>query len=128
MKFDALTWFQNGSKRDALGLVEIFVDETCDGSFQRRREAHGVALLGYDRHDAADRRQEAHVQHTIGFVKHYDLDRAQVHQTATKIIFKTSRSGDDHLRTSAEIGQLFLLGESADNLRGGSQLAAANHV
>src|SRR6185369_10014228 len=62
------------------------------------------------------------------FIEYDDFDRVEIYETATKVIFEASGSGNDHLRSSAKVGQLFLFGESADHLRGRGQFTATDHV
>ena len=99
-----------------------------DGSFERRRKAQRLALLGKHRCDSANRREESHVEHAVGLIEDEDLQSAKIEEVAAEVIFQASRSGDHEPRSRANRGKLFGLGQSAHDQRRGGKLLPAQRV
>ena len=93
---------------DPDGLVRVGAGELADGSVERCREEHRLAVVGHLPQDLVDLWLEAHVEHPVGLVEHEDRDRIERDEPAIHQVLQAAWRGHEH------VGLLGLRGLSRD--------------
>ena len=74
----------------------------------RRREQHGLAVVGRALEDRLDVVGEAHVEHLVGLVEDDGADRVECERTAADVVERPSGRGDHDVDAAVERLQLAL--------------------
>ena len=100
----------------------------CHRSFERSREAHGLATLGQHGNDPANRGKKSHIQHAIGLVENQHLKRLKMNQPAFEEVFQAAGRGDHQAGSLAQGSQLLSLGQSPHDQGCGGKFCSSQCV
>ena len=89
-------------------IVLVALGDRVDAMRQRRREEHGLAVVGRALEDRLDVVGEAHVEHLVGLVENHGADAVELERTAPDVVDRPAGRGDDDVDATVEHLQLAL--------------------
>ena len=94
--------------RDPGRIALVALRDRRDPCRHRRREQHGLAVVGRALENRLDVVGEAHVEHLVGLVEDDGTDRVESQRTPADVVEGTSRGGDDDVDAAVECLELAL--------------------
>ena len=78
-------------------IVLVVAGQLGDVAVQRRREQHGLAVVGRLVEQASDGGHEAHVGHPVGLVEDDPVDVAEIHGALVDEVLEATWTGDENV-------------------------------
>ena len=100
---------------DAKRLAKVLLNEAFGRLLDGSREEKRLPVRRHAGENAFDGRQETHVEHAVAFVQHQQAHGVQLNQIAVKEVTEATGRGDDDLCALADVIQLSVLIEAADD-------------